>query len=515
MRSTVTRVATTFLVGLLVVACAPAASPTPIPTAPPSGPAASSPASAAPSAGSNPAPAPTPEPPAVPSGWPYTVLGDSLPVFGPDGIVYQLANDTEGNYRRSVVALDAAGHVKPGWPIEAPQGSVFGSLTAGADGSAYVDECGGPDVGCVLHRLGVDGRDLPGWPSQVPAGFACPALDQCHFSILDIEPSGSAYLTNRVGDGLRVIAIDARGDTVPGWPIVLDDYDWSDLQVGPDGTLYAIRRPTGTPTWDPSLGRIDEDAQLWAFGSNGRLRSGWPVPVPNIGRYLISPAGDVVTWSLINDVGELCTNPRRTVFTVLGPDGATRPGWPRGSTGFASFPAVGDDGTLYYVSATYKVYAHDRTGEVKSAWPVPVPGAGDGCGPSSPYVAPDGTIYVVGEEISVLSPDGGAHAGWPHRPPATAAAPCFDTEGCGGSPATAIAPDGTVYVTVYQTDPSGVRAEVVALDRQGRPKPGWPYRVPFDANTVSVGASVSPDGRLIIRGGDQLLALDPDGRISD
>ena len=39
---------------------------------------------------------------------------------------------------------------------------------------------------------------------------------------------------------------------MPGWPIVLDDYEWSDLQVGPDGTLFAIRRPVGTPTLDPS-----------------------------------------------------------------------------------------------------------------------------------------------------------------------------------------------------------------------------------------------------------------------
>ena len=57
--------------------------------------------------------------------------------------------------------------------------------------------------------------------------------------------------------------------------------------------------------------------------------------------------------------------------------------------------------------------------------------------------------------------------------------------------------------------------EVMAIDRQGRLKAGWPYRVPFDANAVIVVLRVSPDGRLLIRGGEQLLALDPDGRISD
>ncbi len=180
------------------------------------------------------------------------------------------------------------------------------------------------------------------------------------------------------------------------------------------------------------------------------------------------------------------------------------------------FPRWANDGTLYYVSATHKVYAHDRTGEVKNGWPVAVPGAANLCGPATPYLAPDGTIYVAGDEFSALSPDGLALSGWPYRPTSQVSAPCFDTE-CFGGPAVGgpIAPDGTAYVIAYQTDPSGIRAEVVALDRQGRLKPGWPYRVPFDANTVSVGASVSPDGRLIIRGGDQLLALDPDGRISD
>jgi hypothetical protein len=175
MHASISRIATTILAGLLVVACAPAASPVPITTPSTSGPPTSLSASATPTAMPTTAPIATPEPSRAPTGWPYTVLGDSEPVFGPDGTVYHLASDAEGNYRRSVVALDAAGHVKPGWPIEAPRGSVFGSLTAGADGSAYVDECGGPEVGCVLHRLGVDGRDLAGWPSEVPADFACPA----------------------------------------------------------------------------------------------------------------------------------------------------------------------------------------------------------------------------------------------------------------------------------------------------------------------------------------------------
>ena len=76
-------------------------------------------------------------------------------------------------------------------------------------------------------------------------------------------------------------------------------------------------------------------------------------------------------------------------------------------------------------------------------------------------------------------------------------------------------PGGTVNLVVYQTDASGVRAEVVALGRDGQLKPGWPYRLPLDAKTVGVGAvNVAPDGRLFVRGGNELLSIDPDGRIS-
>jgi outer membrane protein assembly factor BamB len=84
--------------------------------------------------------------------------------------------------------------------------------------------------------------------------------------------------------------------------------------------------------------------------------------------------------------------------------------------------------------------------------------------------------------------------------------------------APALGPDGTVYLVVYHGERGSVRAEVVAVDRRGELKPGWPYRLPFDANTVSVsGVTVSPDGRLFVRGESSpyvLLALDADGRLA-
>lgn len=173
------RVATTIVVGLLVVGCASAPSPEPVATQLLS----VAPTASSTSANASPvltaAPIATRESPATASGWPYTTGSRRVvePVFVPDGSVYLLAGarDAVDGSQQSLVALDAAGQVKPGWPVEEPPGSDFGSPAVGPDGSIYFEECGGPEVGCVLHRLDATGRELPGWPFEEPPTFACAA----------------------------------------------------------------------------------------------------------------------------------------------------------------------------------------------------------------------------------------------------------------------------------------------------------------------------------------------------
>ncbi len=513
---------------LLVAACAGTPSPS---AAPPAATSATTPgviaspaASPGPSASPALSPASIPTPASSPAegGWPY-ISRIYAPVFGTDGTVFAITATAPGpeGPQRGLVAFDEAGRVKPGWPIDERQDSYFGPMAAGTDGSVFLEECGSPEFGCVLHRFGAGGRDLPGWPLDLPPDFACPSGGRPCQSFLDISVNGIAYLTHwRATGGPQILAIDASGKVKSGWPVSLDGkLYWSDMQVGSDGTMFIL-----------SNNDESADERLWAFTSDGKARAGWPVAVPGIGAYRLGPGGNVVLWALIDDVGELCSNPRRTLFTMLGADGKTLPGWPRGSTGFASRPVIGADGTVYYVSERGNVYAHDRAGEVKDGWPVAVPGAGNGCGPASPYLAPDGTIYVLGDIVEARSADGRARPGWPYRPEGSLTGSCgvtgFDTDCVSYPHAPTFGPDGTVYLIVYHPNPAGLRAEIVAVDREGQLKDGWPYPLPIDPASPRAGPlSVAHDGRLLVGSADQhlqgtgatalLLTLDPDGRLSD
>jgi hypothetical protein len=114
------------------------------------------------------------------SGWPFVGVA-SEPLFGPDGTVYLVTGAPDGPNEgdQSLIALDAAGHVREGWPIDERVGSDFGPPAVGPDGSLYVEECGRAAAGCRVHRLGTDGHEPPGWPFEVPMTVSCALGDAC------------------------------------------------------------------------------------------------------------------------------------------------------------------------------------------------------------------------------------------------------------------------------------------------------------------------------------------------
>lgn len=501
------------LCGLVLASCATTPSPSPSLLAsqrPSSTPAAEPTATAATSFASTAGPTPPPDPEPTPGGWPYPADGTSQPVFGLHGTAYLLADAPEaaGDDQSSLVAVDASGRVVPGWPIKEAVGSDFGQMLAGSDGSLYMEECGARPVGCALHRFGSDGVEPPGWPFEVPTSSACLSDDQCS-SYLVIGPGGTAYLTSwhQTRNQTQLIAIDGDGKVVPGWPVAVDDpYGYSaEPELGADGTLFI-------------LSGFDERENAWtslaAFAADGSPRPGWPVSLPAIAGFRVGPRGTVVVVSFAPladpSQGGLCSDASRTVFTAFGLDGRTLPGWPRGSKGFASGPVIDAEGTVSYLSALGNVYAHDRSGTVKVGWPVSVPEVFPGCGFYGPYLGPDRTVYVLGAELDAILPDG---SGWRYRPTGGFKWPCFDMDCVPVPAAPAFGPDGTVYVAV----PLGDSSELVALDHDGLVKPGWPYPLPVDpTKTPAPVLTVSPDGRLYVGLGDTMvLALDPDGQISD
>ena len=311
-------------------------------------------------------------------------------------------------------------------------------------------------------------------------------------------------------DEQQLISIDSAGRVKSGWPLNLPDgwWWWSPLapRLASDGTLFLSAISNG-----------GDGPSLWAIAPDGSSRPGWPISVPNLRGYDLGVAGSVVISSYVPDPDAgLGSSALRTIFSVLGPDGRTLSGWPRGSKGFAAGPVVAADGTIYYISQRGNVYAHDRTGEVKAGWPVPAPGVFPCCGEYGPYLGPEGTVYVLGDEVIALSSDG---TGWRYRPTGQLRWPCLDagadTDCLSLPPALAFGPDGAVYIAVFHADPAGVWAEVVALDRQGHVTPGWPYRLTIDPITPRAPLlTVSPDGRLYVAVGNVLLALSPDGRVS-
>jgi len=125
-------------------------------------------------------------------------------------------------------------------------------------------------------------------------------------------------------------------------------------------------------------------------------------------------------------------------------------------------------------STTYRPGAtctpHDRSGEAKAGWPVSVPGVYPGCGSYGPYLAPDETIYVLGDELAAMSPDG---TGWRYRPEGGKRTVLSIGVTAESPKRAAFGPDGTVYIAVFAHD-TGSWA-VVALDREGRVKRGWPH----------------------------------------
>jgi hypothetical protein len=344
--------------------------------------------------------------------------------------------------------------------------------------------CREDGTGCQLHLYDAAGREQPGWPVTLAGG--------CWLENLAVGTDGVAFIACKIDDQQALFsAVDVSGASLPGWPIRATGYPLR-AEVGRDGTVY--------------FGTVGEGGDgalsVHAFGPDGHPRTGWPTALPRTADFAIAPDGTVVAWWYGDPLSSgLDAQFARTKFTMIGPNGKTLPGrWPITSIGTATAPAITKDGSLFYVSATGKVWGHDRSGNIIDGWPYPL---STWYPREPPELRPDGRLlFILGEyvrgdgtgpdsQVIVLTTTGKMASGWPYRTSASldGVQCCVD---CYSYFPHASSADGTLYLAPWTED----LAEVVALDGRGQVVPGWPYRLPAGSRVARL--EMGPDGRLVV-----------------
>jgi hypothetical protein len=443
-------------------------------------------------------------------GWPFTARSPVLlvPTFGPDGTAYVDVTawpgwDASGlpiEYAR-LAALDAAGRMRPGWPVELGLGSVKG-LAVGSDGLITIlVQSGGNQAGVGgtygLHRLDAGGREIAGWPTVSDQATDCAAPL--------VTADGSAYLVCQTAGGagsMRLSAFDTQGSMRAGWPVTLASTDFRPApRLGPDGTLYVFAM------------NADGSGRLHAFGPDGRDRAGWPVSTPAwTSGYLLAPDGTIRLVWYGDLVGGECTDAQTTVVSAIGADGRTLPGWPRVIDGVATSPVLDAGSTIYMASANVQsgssgqvtVVAIGADGRTRAGWPATPAGFASDCPDLELTLAlsPGGPLYLlgnltVGGRVIALSTDGQTLPGWPY-PTQYLDTGCNDCTPGGAPQAPATGTDGTAYLATGGGH-GAPSTQVVALDILGRVRPGWPYPLPSSTDTeMSVRLTVGPGGDVYV-----------------
>jgi len=280
-----------------------------------------------------------------------------------------------------------------------------------------------------------------------------------------------------------------------GWPIAIQTDFLSEVQVGPDGTLYVaglmpvdatghgrvgwLALPDGsyvTPAvFGPDGSAFGElDGQVWAFDPDGKARTGWPLDVAASG-WAISPGGKlylmqwptegvtdvtimddhaapVSSWSVPKVLDYSCDY-------LIQPDGTfwltypvADPSW----WGACEIHAFGTDGKELSTGAIEDRWSGMSTGSngVVAAWYYDFD--------------EDSQERPARTRVAILGRDGRPLAGWPVTLEGAASPPAYGS-------------DGSLYFTLLNSPAN----QVVALDEAGKVKPGWPVALAGDPLTVA------------------------------
>jgi len=325
------------------------------------------------------------------------------PAIGPDGTIYVVS------YNTTLYALLPDGKQK--WTFD-PHERIDGIAIA-RDGTIYLN-------GASLIALSPSG--IVKWTRKITgSSFLPPAFG----------PDGTIYVP--AGDYL-LYAMTPDGKIK--WRFEPKSHAWTPLTVGPDGTVYVSALYS-----DAKDGRYAPDG-LYAIDRDGRLK--WRLP--NAENEYLSPSIDEETLYVGGGDGIFA-------FSRSGKLQWKYP--PKGTIGVDNPPAVGSDGSIYFI-ADDTVYAINRRGTLR--WRFITRESSD----VSPVIAPDGLIYLsVNESITALTPTG--NFAWIIHADDTPSTPVIGS-------------NGTIYASAG--------AELLAID----PGPPGRYRVARLRHTVDPGA---------------------------
>jgi hypothetical protein len=392
--------------------------------------------------------------------WPYlTDPGVSIgATLVTDGRIYVAESGIDGDAR--LLAFELDGSVTDGWPVTLDQAQAR-DLRLAVDGRLLTLACTWGTPGeCSLHRLGSGGQEEAGWPATLSGNY-CRLVG---------ESDRGIYVGCWTDDVSSVTAIDAGGRALDGWPVSFPAL--ASVQLSTDGTLYVG-------------GSYDEPGAITAYGADGTVRPGWPVSMPPYTYFQVGDDARVYLWSydgMLPDAqvadAPQCVLAQQTIFSVLTAQGERLPGWPHSIQGDVGRPIEAPDGSLQVA-----VVDGTRTQLIRldaDTWPASLAGSGAGCWGNTPWIGPDGSVYLFdhgseGAAIVKADAQGRVEPGWPYRGE-------FDLirgESLGdyGVPP-AFGPEGAVYIVTYALgDQYFVEVAVRAIGPDGQLLPGWPFIV--------------------------------------
>ena len=454
-----------FAVLVLIGACevsAPAAPASPVATALASGsvttashvpndptprPATTSAPSVAPSSTST----PSPRLPSI-AGWPYETDREILQtLFEEDGHVVVVEADRMAG-RSYVTVLDEEGRRATGWPWSIDTGDAIAEAGLGPEGSIYValrGSLGRPGTwSWALHRLSPAGADLPGFPVDLPPVSFC--------DLAVSEMTGIAYVTcqeENADGGVATVLTTVEASGFRPYPPLRLAEDASVIGFTGDdrGPLLAIQNGGPRMVLRALLPNGDTAWSKETFGGDAFIDAvGWI----RVTRHEFKP--------------DACGAPTKTTYDLVSPfpgDDGPQPGWPLTVRGWASGPAVYDNGSMVVLTDDDRALRYSRSGALEAGWPAKVDVAYGCSGGTRPVRLSSGRTLVVGaREVTVLRSNGEVASGWPVDPPGMIAMSCPSCTPGADSPFDPGSAGRTMFLGTY--DGRG-RPRVVGLDWDG------------------------------------------------